>query len=460
MSKRKQAKPAPAPRPVQKKPVTSSLSTVHRRPSTDGRPPSLGKDFWLIGLLAAALGFLLYSNTLHHDYCLDDFSSIKENWVVKGGLKNLGIIFSTEYRYGAWNSPGSLYRPIPLTLFAWQWQVSPDNPHFAHLINVLLYALSGWLLWITWRRILANYPPVLAAIAVLVFMAHPVHTEVVANIKSVDEILMLLFCTLSLYSIWRYLENNNNAWLVLAAVSYGAGLFSKESAITFLAIFPLTIWFFTDRSVGRNLSISAMMLIPAGIFLSVRQSVIGSQANKEIFSVLDNFIVEAANQGEKLASAFMMCGYYLWTLIVPHPLIHDLGYPQLKAVSFADWRAVAGFLVYVGMGVWALFNLKKKHFLSFAILFYLITFSIFSNVLIQIGTSYGERLLYAPSLGFALAIGFLFCKIFKIDDSTQIWNPNGKGALVWGVAGALLAAYSIKTYSRNPVWFDSGTLYS
>ncbi|HRI62227.1 MAG TPA: tetratricopeptide repeat protein, partial [Saprospiraceae bacterium] len=297
-------------------------------------------------------------------------------------------------------------------------------------------------------------------IAVLVFMAHPVHTEVVANIKSVDEILMLLFCTLSLYSIWRYLEDNNNAWLVLAAVSYGAGLFSKESAITFLAVFPLTIWFFTDRSVGRNLSISAIMLIPAAVFLSVRQGVIGSQANKEIFSVLDNFIVEAANQGEKLASAFMMCGYYLWTLIVPHPLIHDLGYPQLKAVSFADWRAVAGFLVYVGMGVWALFNLKKKHFLSFAILFYFITFSIFSNVLIQIGTSYGERLLYAPSLGFALAMGFLFCKIFKIDDSTQIWNPNGKGALVWGVAGALLAAYSIKTYSRNPVWFDSGTLYS
>ena len=454
MSKRKSAKPAPIPRPVQKKPA----HTPHASSFT-ARPPQVRGGVW-VGLLAAALGFLLYVNTLGHGYCLDDFSSIKENWVVKGGLKNLELIFSKEYRYGAWNSPGSLYRPIPLVLFAWQWQISPDDPYIGHLMNVLLYALTGWLLWVTWRRILVNHPPVLTAVAVLVFMTHPVHTEVVANIKSIDEILALLCCTLSLYSIWRYFERENNAWLVLAVASYGLGLFSKESAITFLAVFPLTIWFFANKSVSQNLRISALMLLPAALFLIVRQQVISSQTHQEIYSVLDNFIVGAANQGEKLASAFMMCGRYLWTLLVPHPLIHDMGYPQTKAVTFADWRALLGFLAYLGMGVWALFNLKKKHFLSFAILFYLITFSLFSNVLITIGTSYGERLLYVPSLGFAFAVAYLFCKIFKINDLSQIWNPNGKGAVLWGTAGILLAAYSVKTIVRNPAWFDSGTLYA
>lgn len=446
MSKRKSAKPAPIARPVQKKPAVPSLPSV--------------KGGWIVGLVAAALGFLLYVNTLGHSYCLDDFSSIKENWVVKGGLKNLGIIFSTEYRYGAWNSPGSLYRPIPLALFAWQWQIAPDNPYIGHLMNALLYALTGWLLWVTWRRILANYPPVLTAIGVLVFMTHPVHTEVVANIKSIDEILALLFCTLSLYSIWRYFEKENSAWIVLAVVSYGLGLFSKESAITFLAVFPLAIWFFTDKPLAQNLRLSALMLIPAVLFLTVRHQVIASQTHQEIYSVLDNFIVGAANQGEKLASAFMMCGRYLWALLVPHPLVHDMGFPQMKAVTFADWRALLGFLTYLGMGVWALFNLKKKHFLAFAILFYLVAFSLFSNVLITIGTSYGERLLYVPSLGFAFAVAYLFCKIFKINDLNEIWNPNGKGAALWGMAGILLAVYSVKTVSRNPAWFDSGSLYA
>jgi tetratricopeptide (TPR) repeat protein len=156
----------------------------------------------------------------------------------------------------------------------------------------------------------------------------------------------------------------------------------------------------------------------------------------------------------------MMCGRYLQTLIFPHPLISDMGYSQMKAVTFADWRATLGFLAYIGMGVWALLNFRKKHFLSFAILFYLVTFSIFSNLIIPIGTSYGERLLYVPSLGFALAAGFLFCKIFKINDVTQIWNPNGKGAALWGAAGILLALYSMKTIARNPAWFDSYALYS
>ena len=202
------------------------------------------------------------------------------------------------------------------------------------------------------------------------------------------------------------------------------------------------------------------MLIPAALFLLVRQSVIASQSSQEIYSILDNFMAEEKDRGKVLASAFMMCGRYLWTLLVPHPLIHDLGYPQTKTVTFADWRATLGFFVYAGMGVWALMNLKKKHFLSFAILFYLVTFSLFSNVLIQIGTSYGERLLYLPSLGFAFAAGYLFCKIFKINDLQRIWNPNGKGAALWGVAGILLAVYSIKTITRNPAWFDSGALYA
>ena len=39
-------------------------------------------------------------------------------------------------------------------------------------------------------------------------------------------------------------------------------------------------------------------------------------------------------------------------------------------------------------------NLGKKHILAFAILFYLVSFSLFSNVLMLIGTSYGERVLY------------------------------------------------------------------
>lgn len=427
----------------------------------------------MVGLLALGLGLALYANTLGHQYCLDDFSAIKENWVVKGGLKNLGTIFTTEYRFGAWNSPGSLYRPLTLAMFAFEWQLSPDKPFLGHLMNVLFYALSGWMLWITWRRIFSAYTPALPALAVLLFMAHPVHTEVVANIKSRDEIMALLCCTMALYGIWRYVERSSAFWLGFSVLIYGVGLFFKESALTFLAVFPLTLWYFSNKSLAENLRISAPFLLPALFFWAVRENVIGAQPYQEVYSILDNFMVDAP-PASRLASAFMMCGYYLKAIVVPVSLVSDMGYPQMKAVDFGDGRAISSLLLYLGMFVWALIQMKKKHFLSFAILFYLIPFSLFSNVLaflsekLMIGTSYGERLLYAPSLGFAFALAWVILKIAGQTSpasegqtpTPSIWNPGGKGALVWGLAAVVLALYGAKTVSRNMAWYDSDSLYA
>jgi Tfp pilus assembly protein PilF len=412
------------------------------------------------GLICAVFGFALYSNTFGYDYCLDDFSSIKENWVVKGGLKNLGIIFSTEYRYGSWNSPGSLYRPLTLSMFALEWQLSPDNPGFYHFMNALYYALTGWVLWITWRRILHKYPPILTAIMVLVFLALPIHTEVVANIKSRDEIVSLLFATYTLYGLWRYFEKKQIGWLLMAILCYAGALFTKESAITFLAIFPLTIWVFENQKPISIIRLTGLLLIPVLVFLSVRHQVLSAQSYQEVYSKLDNFIVDAKTPASRFASALFMCWEYFQVLVAPISLVSDRGYPQLKPVNFDHWKALAGFLIYSGLGIWALLNIRKKNILAFGILVYLIAFSLFSNVLMLIGTSYGERLLYMPSLGFALIVSYVFLKLFDLTTADNLWNPNGKGLVVWSFVCGLLLIYGIRTMTRNTAWKNSAALYN
>jgi tetratricopeptide (TPR) repeat protein len=449
MSKRNQVnkpsgKPAPSKRPVST-PATSSKQAV--------------SSYGWIGLIAAALGGLLYANTIGHQYCLDDYSIIVDNWVVKGGLKNIGTIFSTEYRFGAWNSPGSLYRPLTLTMMAIEYGLAPDKPWLGHFLNVVFYALTGGMLWLTLRRMLADYTPLLPALATLLFMAHPVHTEVVANIKSRDEIVALLLSIAALYAIFKYFDHKKVLWLISAVLMYGLSLFTKESVITFLAIFPLSIWFFTNKSIGENLKVSALFLAPAAFYLITRHRVLEAQVYPEVYSILDNFMVGAKNSSEKLASAFMMCGRYLWTLIFPHPLVSDMGYPQMKPVGFGDWRAILGFLSYLGMGIWAVLNLSKKHFLSYAILLYMAAFSLFSNVFITIGTSYGERLLYGPSLGFALALAWILLRVFRADFKSQDLSGGGKATPAIMAGALLLLFYSVKTISRNPDWYDSYSLY-
>jgi protein O-mannosyl-transferase len=418
---------------------------------------------WWMGLLLGVLGVALYANTIGHDYTLDDFGAIKENWVVKG--RHFGTMLTTEYRYGSWASPGSLYRPLTLMMFSIEWAIGGGAPWVGHLMNMLFYGLSGWVLWITWRRVLADYPWTLAAAMVLIFMAHPVHCEVVANIKSRDEICSLLGSTLGLYFLWRYLGEGRSKWLTWALVSYGLGLFSKESGIMFLFIYPLTMWFFgknmgekdknNELDLSRIVGLAFMFAIPAAIFLLIRWRILSAQNYQETYSILDNFMAETRTRIESFPSAMMMCWKYLAVLFFPHPLVSDMGYPQVKVVSMAHWEAIAGTVAYFGMGIFALLFTARRHPLAYAIWLYLITFSLFSNVIFLIGTSYGERLLYAPSLGFALGVSWLLhwaLGRFKA-------NAPADTTLLWSVVGIIVAALALKTLTRNPAWKDSNALY-
>jgi hypothetical protein len=72
--------------------------------------------------------FLLYYNTLQHDYVLDDRSVIKDNFIVKKGYHGITTIWRTHYRYGYGYQIGSLYRPLSLTWFAIRWKLAPDQP--------------------------------------------------------------------------------------------------------------------------------------------------------------------------------------------------------------------------------------------------------------------------------------------------------------------------------------------
>ncbi len=411
------------------------------------------------GLGAAALAFLLYANTLGHSYCLDDFASIKDNIVVKGGLKNLGTIFSTEYRFGAWNSPGSLYRPLSLAMFAWEWQVAPDKPFLPHLINVALYALTGWLLFITLRRVLTGWegsasvsPTLVAGVATVLFVAHPAHTEVVANIKSRDEIVMFLGVMGAIYCLWRSFSGGTK-WMVAAALSYTAGIFSKESGIVFLALIPLAMWFFTKKTTGEILMKTLWFAAPSAIFLIIRSQVLGSQKGKEATSALDNFILAAPNIAEQKASAFMMVTKYFQTLLAPFDLVNEIGYAAAKPVGFSDWRALLGVAIMAGLAALFFWGISKRNLLAFTAGWFLATFGLVSNIAFPIGTSYGERLLYVPSLALVLALAFLLVKYLKVNEL-----PTRK-TLLFGITGVVVAAFALYTISRNPAWKDSITLY-
>ncbi len=433
-----------------KKVGTSERFKIETRESLNTR------TYWVIVFSVALFGFLLYANTINHGYVLDDFSVVKENFVTKQGLAGIPTHFETHARYGYWPGPGELYRPIPMSMFSIEWALAPDQPWVSHLVNVLLYALTGAVLFILLLRLFKGHSMLLPLLSTLFFVAHPVHVEVVANIKSRDEIMMLLFSLLAILGLLNYHERKKIHWLLLSMFCYLIALFSKESAVTFVAVFPLVLFFFSKEKLKRHVTLTIPFAALALLFILVRKSVIGAFGNPGDVAIIDNFLVGANDLQGRLSGVFLLLGKYLWTLLFPISLASDYGYNQIPIPGWGDWRVWLSFFAWVGIAGFGLLRLRGKNIWSFSILFFIITFSISSNLLMLIGTSYGERLLYAASPGFAIALTLLLMHFTKANSAKLSFTEN---KTLWLVAIGILSLYSLRTVVRNLDWKDSYTLY-
>ena len=148
------------------------------------------------------VAFGLYANTLSHGYVLDDRVVITGNTYTQAGFAGIGDLLTTDSFRGFLGRDveelaGGRYRPLSLVTFAIEGALFGDSPAVAHLGNVLLFALCCVVLLGVLQELLGERSGPLSGLSVpfasaLLFAVHPIHTEVVANIKGRDEILALL----------------------------------------------------------------------------------------------------------------------------------------------------------------------------------------------------------------------------------------------------------------------------
>jgi protein O-mannosyl-transferase len=416
----------------------------------------LTKKYWLISLIAPVLAVLLYSNTFNHGYVLDDFDAIVDNRIVKQGLDGISEIWATEYRQGYSSDRGSLYRPLTLSLFAIEWEIWPYQPQAAHIIQVLLFGICCWILFLWLTQLFGDRDPWLSVFIALLFAAHPIHTEVAANIKSGDEILAMLF---GLLSMWLFLKSEmkiKSGFFLLSVTCFFLALTSKESAVTLLPIFPLSMWFFKRNEWKKSLVPLAFFAIPLAGFFMLRNQAIGGFSGREEIPALDNMLV-AASGVEWFTSVVSICGLYLWKLVFPLSLSHDYSLNEIPLSGLSHWRfwlsiLAAGLLIYTFIKTW-----KSQPIVAFAIAFFAITFSLYSNLVFTIGTHFGERLLFLPSLGFCMVVGwYLWSTATKKTGQFEL----KKAGLPAGFLAILCLGYASKTMSRSAEWRDEMTLYS
>src|ERR1044071_5560215 len=120
-------------------------------------------------------------------------------------------------------------------------------------------------------------------------------------------------------------------------------------------------------------------------------------------------------------------------------------------MAFSNFAVIISVVIHFGLLLYAALRFRHRDVFAFCILFYLITFSIVSNLFFSIGTNMSERFMFMPSLGFTLAIAALFIK----------WTEGRQTMLVSSLAMTVIAImYSVKTTARNPAWENGNTLIS
>jgi len=474
-------------------------------------------------ILIVVLSFVLYSNTIPYEYVLDDKAYITNNQFTTQGIKGIPQVLGADIFKGIAAKEnnyvmGGRYRPLSMVMFAIEWSLcskdtivdvqeilpngtvgvvkknilmqTPACYKMNHFVNILLYAITGLVIFVILSKLFTNsgiynntntqtydkhWYFSIPFLTTILYLAHPIHTEAVANIKSRDEIMTFMFSLITMWLSMKYLDTKRMKYLVYSFIMFFLALLSKENAITFIALIPLTIYYFVPKeNIGWNpnkakkyaetnifgvyIRVVAPLLIATVLFLILRRVVIGAPSIAEIKDLMNNPFLNMSFL-QQYSTIFYTLGLYIKLMIYPYPLTFDYYPYHIPIVNPWELKAILPLLFYIGMLVYAVFGFKKKTIVSYGIWFYLITLSIVSNVFFPIGAFMSERFVFISSLGFMLIIVYVL--VNKLPDFLAKHRTTSMiPVLLTTFAGVVLVIYSVMTITRNTAWKNEYTLFT
>ena len=465
----------------------------------------------LIALLV--LTFILFSNSIWNESALDDEIVLNKNQYVQNGIQGIGGILTHDAYSSYYDSmqandqlSGGRYRPLSIVTFAIEESlfgytegssitfsengttysgilsrslfdekeviVTQVNGvkilkrvnvkqidgyatlyHLRHFVNVLFYLVTiGLLFYLLHFVLLPSYKDI-AFLTILLFAIHPIHTEVVANVKSRDEILSLLFIGLTFIYAFKWRKNNKRNTLLLTCACYFLALLSKEWGIVLVALLPIAFVVFRKETFYQALKTSVPFFSVALLYILVRLSIVGMGSEQQQMDLLNNPYLNATAI-EKFTTKTTVLLKYLQLQIFPYPLSSDYSFKTIAYRSLQSWDFWVSLLVHLGL-VYVLLKLfLKKHILAFAIAFYLGPLFLVSNYIFDIGATMGERLVFHSSFGFCFLVAYLILKY-----SPKLGPLKRQKQLLFPLLILLIGLASFTTINRNSDWKNNTTLF-
>ncbi|MEJ2010142.1 MAG: glycosyltransferase family 39 protein [Acidobacteriota bacterium] len=399
----------------------------------------IAKHRLLAGALLAAVTFVVFSGSLANGFVYDDNPQILQNAFILNPH-----LWKQIFTGSVWSFQGAhtnFYRPLQFACYWFLYRIGGPNPALFHLLNLLLYAVSAWLVYRLAREVFKN--EVVALAGALLWAFHPVHVEAVAWISALPDVAFAFFTLLSLLCFLRAEQEigNRGKYHALAALAFFAALFFKEMALSF-PLLLLAYWFFLGKpeSWFRRALRWLPYVAAEVVYLIVRQHALG-------------YVTQASLLGQTplrvVGAAMGLLGQNTKILFWPaHLSVYRMFYlvPSLRS----PWPWVTILLI-----AGALWLRRREPRLAFLIAWWPLALLPVLDVRQLSFPFLADRFLYFPSIGPCLAVAYLLLDWLPHRISRVKLAPAA--ACVLGLAMFFCAAESVRAVPR---WRDNETLIS
>lgn len=415
---------------------------------------------WIFPGILVILTFALYFNSLQNKFTYDDEFIIVNNKYIKDFKENFQYFFNTEYFT---ISKETTYRPIATLTYFLNYGIWKSNPIGYRLFSLLLHAINVLLVFYLLNKLFNNR--LTSFVISLIYLAHPVLTEVINCVTYNEDLLTTLFFILSFIYYLKMKEGKKERGFnyFLSLLFLFAALLSKEMAITFLGIILLYDLFIEDSAKNSTMDLKEALGRAVKKIISNMYVYLGYLA-VSLFYLLLLFVFFKYPDKPAIYSygsllkriIFVPYNIFIYFKITFLPVNLKADYDFAYPTNFFSLINMASYFVFALIVVFSLYIYKHSKMIFFGIWWFLITLAPVLNI-IEIYVPIAERLLYLPIVGFCIVIGALLTEVF---DKIKIENRLTKEAIKISLISILILFYSYETVTRNMIWKDNFTLWT
>ena len=423
--------------------------------------PPLSRHNRILALACiAVLVAVIYSNTLHSSWQLDDIPNILQNNALH--LRSLDLDSLRRAAFASPTGSQSIHRALARLSLALNWYFGQNNVTGYHLVNIFIHICTAFLLFLVVLKLYdsprlrggktaENYYT--ALLAAVLWAANPV------NVQAVTYIVQRMASLAALFYVWGILnyararmeKQRLKQYLAfsLTLVCFAAAVMSKENAITFpIAILLIELIFFQSNKNG--LWRTGKYLLPLCL-LSVLL----------IFSIMPinvSTLLDYSNRSFSLQNRLLteprIIVYYLSLLFYPVParlsLLHDI---QISTSLFKPFTTILAIGFLTTLGGYSLLTCKKNPIFSFAVLFFLLNHLVESTV-IPLELIFEHRN-YLPALFLFWPLAVIFVRGITYYRARR---PS-ISILLAVLLTACIISSGLWTYQRNAAWKTEFSLW-